>query len=354
MRKIIHCDCDCFYAAIEMRDDPSLQYLPVAVGGASDRRGVIATCNYLARSYGVRSAMPTAHAKKLCPSLLVLPPAMDKYRLAAQQVRTVFQRYTRLIEPLSLDEAYLDVSETRHYSGSATLIAQAIRQQVKAEVGISISAGVAPNKFLAKVASDWNKPDGLMVVTPDQAAPFARQLPVEKIHGVGRVMAQRLDQLGVRRCEDLLDWSQAELLASFGKFGQRLYYFARGIDDRELELSRLRKSISVEHTYAEDLPCEAAARKQTDLLLAQLVERYRQHQATPAPIRGVFVKLKSGDFQTTTVERRIDQTLPDLPLFHDLLTEAWQRLQRPVRLLGLGLRLNSEAPGAGRQLSLAL
>ena len=180
MRKIIHCDCDCFYASVEMRDDPALRGVPLAVGGASDRRGVIATCNYEARSYGVRSAMPSAHAMRLCPSLVVIPPNFEKYRAAAYQVREIFHRYTDLVEPLSLDEAYLDVSDSEHFQGSATLIARAIREAVSQEVGITISAGVAPNKFLAKVASDWDKPDGLTTITPDQVEAFVSALPVRR------------------------------------------------------------------------------------------------------------------------------------------------------------------------------
>ncbi|MDC3261519.1 DNA polymerase IV, partial [bacterium] len=187
MRKIIHCDCDCFYAAVEMRDDPSLRQYPIAIGGKSDRRGVVATCNYKAREYGVRSAMPTGQALKLCPDLVVVPGTMAKYREASMKIRQIFYRYTDKVEPLSLDEAFLDVTECTQCSGSATLIAEEIRRTIAEEVGVTASAGVASNKFLAKVASDLNKPDGQYVITPQNIAAFVKQLEVKRINGVGKV-----------------------------------------------------------------------------------------------------------------------------------------------------------------------
>lgn len=354
MRKIIHCDCDSFYASVEMRDDPSLATLPLAVGGASDRRGVIATCNYLARSYGVRSAMPTGQAKKLCPDLLVIPPSMEKYRRVALQVRQIFARYTELIEPLSLDEAYLDVSDSDHCQGSATLIAQAIRRAVEAEVGITISAGVAPNKFLAKVASDWNKPNGLKVIRPDEAATFAAALPVERIHGVGKVMARRLHEAGLFTGRDLEALSLPELVTRYGRFGQHLFHCARGEDNRPVVVSRPRKSVSVEHTYREDIETEEAAQIQTQALLEELKQRLQRSNTNIDAICGAFVKLKSRDFQITTVDRRVDAAVPPSDVYRDLLSQAWQRLNMPVRLIGLGLRFKTEEhDGSGfKQLSL--
>ena len=183
MRKIIHCDCDCFYAAVEMRDDASLRLLPIAIGGKADRRGVVATCNYNAREFGIRSAMPTAHALRLCPDLVVIPGTMAKYREAAHHIRQIFYRYTDKVEPLSLDEAYLDVTDCEECQGSATLIAQQIREVIAQEVGVTASAGVAPNKFLAKVASDLNKPDGQYVITPKGVDEFVKTLEVKRIFG---------------------------------------------------------------------------------------------------------------------------------------------------------------------------
>ena len=199
-RKIIHCDCDCFYAAVEMRDNPALAELPLAVGGQPDRRGVIATCNYVARRYGVRSAMSSAQAVQRCPDLLILPPSMDKYRAASRTILAIYRDYTPLVQPLSLDEAYLDVTDSPHCRGSATLMAEEIRTRIRQEVGITASAGVGPNKFIAKIASDWNKPDGLYVVRPQDTDGFVAALPVGKLHGVGRVTAARLERLGIKTC----------------------------------------------------------------------------------------------------------------------------------------------------------
>src|SRR5688572_8550149 len=246
MRKIIHCDCDCFYAAIEMRDNPALREVPLAVGGRPDQRGVVATCNYEARRYGIHSAMATAQALKLCPHLVVIPPAMDKYRAASKQILAIYHDYTDLVEPLSLDEAYLDVSESTHCKGSATLIAQEIRQRIFATVGITASAGVAPNKFVAKIASDWHKPDGLCLVRPDEVDAFVAALPVKKLHGVGKVTAAKLNKLGAETCGDLRSWTLADLEQHFGRFGTRLHDLCRGIDEREVSTSRERKSISTE------------------------------------------------------------------------------------------------------------
>jgi ABC-type polysaccharide/polyol phosphate export permease len=203
MRKIIHCDCDCFFAAVEMRDNPEYRGIPLAVGGSSDRRGVIATCNYEARKFGVRSAMPTKTALRLCPHLKVIPGNMAKYKEVSQQIMEIYQSVTSLIEPLSIDEAYLDVSESSVCDGNATEIAKYLRQEVEAATGITISAGVAPNKFLAKIASDWRKPNGLFVIKPHQIERFLEALPVDRLHGVGKKTAERLQQRGIHTCLDL-------------------------------------------------------------------------------------------------------------------------------------------------------
>ena len=346
-RKIIHCDCDCFYASVEMRDDPRLRGRPIAIGGKASRRGVIATCNYEARAYGVHSAMPTATALQRCPQLILVPPNMDKYRHVAAQIREIFSRYSELIEPLSLDEAYLDVSESPHFQGSASRIAEAIRQAVAREVGITISAGVAPNKFLAKIASDWQKPDGLTVIRPDQVDDFVRALPVTKIHGVGKVMATKLAALGIETCEQLQGWSELALVERFGRFGRQLYGYARGVDARPVKAERQRKSLSVERTFAEDLsPGEAA-----DAALAQLIDELqrRLQPHSEQAIAGAFVKLKSREFKVTTIELRQEGKL-DPACLPPLMIQAWARLHSPVRLIGVGVRF--AAPVEQQQLSL--
>ncbi|WP_159880264.1 DNA polymerase IV [Aquitalea denitrificans] len=338
-RKIIHVDCDCFYAAIEMRDNPALRDIPLAVGGQPDSRGVIATCNYIARRFGVHSAMSSARALRLCPQLLILPPDMARYRTASQQIMAIYERYTPLIEPLSLDEAYLDVSTQPHEQGSATLMATAIRRQIQAEVGITASAGIAPNKFLAKIASDWNKPDGQFVIRPQDVDHFVLSLPVEKIHGVGKVTAAHLKKLGIHRCSELRQWEVVDLMRHFGRFGERLYALARGQDDRPVSTDRSRKSISVEETYVQDLPDLSACLDKLPELMAKLQGRIAR--AENPPFKGLSVKLKFADFSQTTAEQTGRQlTAAD---YTELLGIAFERGQRPVRLVGVGVRLADEA-----------
>ncbi len=339
IRKIIHCDCDCFYAAVEMRDDPALRGRPLAVGGRADQRGVIATCNYEARKFGVRSAMATAQAIKRCPELLVLPPAMEKYRIASKQILAIYRDYTPLVEPLSLDEAYLDVTDATHCQGSATRIAQEIRVRIADTVGITASAGVAPNKFVAKIASDWNKPDGMFVVRPHEVDDFVATLPVEKLFGVGKVTAAKLKRLGAHTCTDLRRWSFADLYRQFGKFGERLYELCRGIDQRDVCATQERKSVSVEETYVQDLPDLAACMQQLPILLDSLDKRIKRAGAEPH-IGKLFIKIRFADFQRTTAEC-IGNTM-DATVFATLLETGFQRGQRPVRLLGAGVRLQEE------------
>jgi len=336
LRKIIHCDCDCFYAAVEMRDDPSLVNLPIAIGGKSDRRGVVATCNYKARQFGVRSAMPTGQALKLCPDLVVIPGTMAKYREAALQIRQIFYRYTDKVEPLSLDEAYLDVTDCTECHGSATLIAEEIRQVISREVGVTASAGIAPNKFLAKVASDLNKPNGQFVITPDNVESFVEKLEVKRIFGVGKVTNEKLRRLGIVTCGDLQQRTLIELVDKFGVFGKRLHDLSFGRDEREVNADSRRKSLSVEHTYSDDLQDIAACKGKLADLLVELRSRLRRVD-TDYLVTKQFIKMKFNDFTTTTVER---QVFPGLPAdsFAQLCDQAWERGARPVRLLGIGVR----------------
>lgn len=347
--KIIHCDCDCFFAAVEMRDDPALRGRPVAVGGDASRRGVIATCNYEARRYGVHSAMASATARKLCRDLIIIPGNMDKYRTVSQQVRRIFLDYTELVEPLSLDEAYLDVSDSTACKGSATLIAREIRRRVRDEVGITISAGIAPNKFLAKIASDWHKPDGQFAITPEQVDAFMLTLPVRKIHGVGKVTAQKMQLLGIETCADLQRYSLLELLDLFGSFGERLHALCRGCDDRKIQPRHERKSVSVEQTYAQDLPAVEQCLAALPALYEDLQQRLAA-QRTPLRIGKQFVKLKFNDFVSTTVEQVA--SAPDLEALLALCRTGFERGNKPVRLLGLGVRTRPAEPG--NQLELPL
>ena len=348
IRKILHADCDCFYAAVEMRDNPRLRELPLAIGGSAERRGVIATCNYPARAFGIHSAMPTARAMRLCPHLVLLPGDFVKYREVSLQIQAIFHELTPLVEPLSLDEAFLDVTEVSRFSGSATWMARWLKAECLARTGITISVGAAPTKFLAKIASDWEKPDGLTVIAPAQVDSFLRPLPVKALHGVGPATGARLDALGITTCEELRGLALERLVEEFGKFGKRLYELARGIDDRPVRVERERKSISVETTFARDLPDLATSREALVPLCERLEERLARHGHPP--LAGLVVKVRFDDFSLTTLESR--GLAPCLESFDRLLAQAWERGRRPVRLLGVGARLLPEA--GRRQLALAL
>ena len=342
MRKIIHCDCDCFYASVEMRDEPSLVGHPVAVGGRAQTRGVIAACNYEARAFGVHSAMSTARALQLCPRLILLPPDFERYRAASRQILDIYRDYTPLVEPLSLDEAYLDVTGVERCRGSATLMAQEIRGRILAEVGITASAGIAPNKFIAKVASDWNKPNGQFAVRPEEVDAFGAALPVKKIFGVGKVTAARLQGRGVHTCADLRAWSVAELTQAFGSFGASLYRLCRGVDERAVRPDRARKSLSVETTYVTDLPDLAACQAALPALIAEFRTRFGRAREARAVHKAV-VKIKFSDFTQTTAE--CVAQAPDDGVWQALLGSAYARKARPVRLLGVGVRfVDAEQP----------
>ncbi len=335
-RKIIHVDCDCFYAAVEVRDDPRLRGRPVAVGGDPNRRGVIATCNYPARDFGVRSAMASSQALRLCPELVILRPDFDKYRRVSGQIQDIFRTFTNIIEPLSLDEAFLDVSESPLHANSATRIAEAIRQKVRTTLGITASAGVAPNKFLAKVASDWNKPDGLFVIPPGRVEAFVATLPVKRISGVGRVTEDKLAALGVQTCGDLQGLSRLDLAHHFGSVGERLYHLARGEDDRPVQTSRRRKSVSVEKTYHEDKRNLTDWLRELDDLLERLEQRIARLDAHYI-IQGLTVKVRYNDFRIVSADQGGERV--ERAPFERLLTQLWERHPAPARLLGVGVRL---------------
>ena len=345
-RAIIHLDMDCFYAQIEVRDRPELRGKPVGVGGSRDRRGVLTTCNYEARKFGVRSAMPTFMALQRCPKLIVLPTRFDVYRREAAVIRGILQRFTPLVEPLSLDEAYLDVSA---HPGAPGPLAQVIRDMIFQKTNLTSSAGIGPNKLIAKIASEVKKPNGQFEVTAEEVPDFMRELPVRKLWGIGEVTERKLEQLNVKTCGDLQRFSRVELQELFGKFGSELYDLSRGIDDRPVEPDRERKSLSNEETFATDLKSLGECQTKLGELFGELMAELAQKE----PVRTVakiFVKLKFADFTRTTIERA--GFPPTLENFRTLLVEAFGRTGKNVRLMGIGVRFAELTPCDAVQLKL--
>jgi len=331
-RAIIHLDMDCFYAAIEVRDRPELRGKPVGVGGARDRRGVLTTCNYEARKFGVRSAMPTYMALQRCPKLIVLPTRFDVYRREAAVIRGILHRFTALVEPLSLDEAYLDVSA---HLGAPGALAEVMRNLIFQKTKLTASAGIGPNKLVAKIASDLKKPNGQFEVAPNEVAEFMAALPVRKIWGIGAVTEQKLQERGITTCGQLQRFSRLELQNIFGKFGVELYDLSRGIDERPVEPDRERKSLSTEETFSSDLETLAACEQKLEELFAEMMADLAQKEANRT-VTKIFVKLKFADFTRTTVERA--GRAPSLGEYRALLAEAFARTGKNVRLLGVGVR----------------
>ncbi|MCG9543382.1 DNA polymerase IV [Vibrio sp. Isolate33] len=338
VRKIIHVDMDCFYAAVEMRDNPSYRNRPLAVGGHEKQRGVLSTCNYEARKFGVRSAMPTGKALQLCPNLLVVPGRMSVYVEISKKIREIFSRYTSVIEPLSLDEAFLDVTDSKQCHGSATLIAESIRRDIWNELNLTASAGIAPIKFLAKVASDMNKPNGQFVIPPQDVQAVIDELPLEKIPGVGKVSIEKLHQAGLFTCKDIKESDYRDLLLKFGRQGASLWKRSHGIDDREVIIERERKSVGVERTFTQNISTYAECWQVIeDKLFPELETRLEKASPSKAIIKQ-GIKLKFADFQQTTIEH-IHASL-DREHFKELLSEILKRQQgREIRLLGLSVML---------------
>ncbi|MEZ9885627.1 DNA polymerase IV [Vibrio splendidus] len=338
VRKIIHVDMDCFYAAVEMRDNPSYRNRPLAVGGHEKQRGVLSTCNYEARKFGIRSAMPTGKALQLCPNLLVVPGRMSVYVEISKKIREIFSRYTSIIEPLSLDEAFLDVTDSKQCHGSATLIAEAIRQDIWNELNLTASAGIAPIKFLAKVASDMNKPNGQFVIPPQDVQAVIDELPLEKIPGVGKVSIEKLHQAGFFTCKDIKESDYRDLLLRFGRQGASLWKRSHGVDDREVIIERERKSVGVERTFTQNISTYAECWQVIeDKLFPELETRLEKASPSKAIIKQ-GIKLKFADFQQTTIEH-IHASL-DREHFKELLSEILKRQQgREIRLLGLSVML---------------
>ena len=353
-RKIIHIDMDAFYASVAQRDYPELAGKPVIVGGRPDSRGVVAAASYEARRFGIRSAMPASRAYRLCPQAVFIKPDFARYRDVSRQIHAIFHQFTALIEPLSLDEAYLDVSESTAYHGSATWLAEAIRGQIQAQTGLTASAGVSFNKFLAKLASDENKPNGLCVITPAQAEAFIAPMDVGRFHGIGPKTREKMQQLGIYTGHDLRQVERTVLEAHFGKAGGFYYHIARGQDPRPVRADRIRKSIGHEQTFAEDLTDPADMRA----ALAQLAEKVatKLQQKNQAG-QTVTLKVRFADFSIRT---RSTQARPAIMQAGALLDHAQRLLEKtpatekPVRLLGIAVSHLTSVDDARRQASLPL
>jgi DNA polymerase-4 len=336
LRKIIHVDMDAFFASVEQRDDPSLRGRPVAVGGSSGR-GVVAAASYEARLFGVKSAMPSVTAKRLCPDLIFCKSRFDVYREVSGQIREIFKRHTPLVEPLSLDEAYLDVTADLNGVGSATRIAEMIRGEIRAATQLTASAGVSYNKFLAKLASDQNKPDGLCVIRPGEGAAFVQSLPVRRFHGVGPKGAEKMARLGIETGADLAAKDREWLGAHFGSFGDYLYRAARGIDLRPVRSSRTRKSVGGERTFSEDIHAPDELRDTLERIVDIVWERIENNGAKG---KTVTLKLKYNDFRIQTRARTLPRVVEDKAAFAEaarILLEDALPLPLPIRLMGLTL-----------------
>jgi DNA polymerase-4 len=353
-RKIIHIDMDAFFASVEQRDNPELRGKPVAVGGSRER-GVVAAASYEARTFGVHSAMPSVTAKRRCPGLIFVTPRFDVYKAVSLQIREIFAEYTPLVEPLSLDEAYLDVTENLKSIASATEIAEDIRAKIRQETKLTASAGVSYNKFLAKLASDYRKPDGLFAITPKMGAAFVEKLPVEKFHGVGPATTAKMNRLGIATCLDLRAQTLPFLQQHFGKSGPYYYWIARGVDERPVRADRVRKSVGAENTFAQDLHAFEPMREALEPIIAKV---WRHCQATGIRGRTVTLKVKFADFQQITRSKSVGDaiySLADLECLSLGLLEPLLPTEKEVRVLGISLSSLTQAQSTERrQLSLVL
>ena len=334
-KKIIHIDMDSFYASVEIAEKPHLRNKPVAVAGSSETRGVVTTCNYEARKFGVRSAMPSITAKKLCPNIIFIPVHMDKYRDISSEIHKIFKCYTKIIEPVSLDEAYLDVTLSKYCGGDPTLMASQIRSKIFNDLKITASAGIAPNKFLSKIASEWNKPNGQYCITISMIDEFMFSLPVRKIIGVGEKTEKKLNSISVRTCGDLQNISLIDLKSNFGKFGSTLYNLCRGIDERDVVSDRDSKSLSVEDTYAIDLKSREKCIIELMKIFKKLQQRLDEKKYIDKKIKSCFIKVKYNDFKTSSHQTIC--VLPKIENYLKLLDKAIKKKSKPIRLLGVGV-----------------
>jgi DNA polymerase-4 len=340
-RKIIHVDMDAFYASVEQLDNPQLRGKPVAVGG-NEIRGVVSAASYEARKFGVRSAMSGYLAKKNCPDLIFVRPRFDRYKEISNKIRKIFHEYTDLVEPLSLDEAYLDVTQNKKGNPSATLIAQEIRKRIYEELGLTASAGISVNKFVAKIASDYNKPNGQKTVNPDEVISFLEELPIRKFYGVGKVTTEKMYRLGIFTGLDLKGKSIEFLEKHFGKSGKFYYYVVRGIHNSEVKSEHIAKSVATEHTFNENLSSEIFMLEKLEIIAGELERRLKKYQIAG---KTVTLKIKYSDFTLQTRSKTLPYFISDKALLFETTKELLfqERMKNSVRLLGISLNnLNTE------------
>jgi DNA polymerase-4 len=336
MRKIIHIDMDAFFASVEQLDNPELRGKPVAVGGSGERH-VVAAASYEARKFGVRSAMPSVTARKLCPGLIFVRHRFERYQEISEQVFEIFREYTNLVEPLSIDEAFLDVTNDKKGICSASLIARSIKDEIKIRTGLTASAGISVNKFLAKIASDINKPDGICLIPPENAEKFIEELPIEKFYGIGKVTAERMHKLGIHSGYDLKQWDLLSLIRNFGKAGKFYFDIVRGIDERPVEINSERKSIGTELTYEKDLTTRFEIIAELYKVEKELMERI-EHSGTTG--RTVTLKVKFSDFRQITRSRTLQNYISNFQTLHEEVTEIRKSLNlegTKIRLLGVSI-----------------
>lgn len=337
LKKIIHVDMDAFFAAVEQRDKPEYKNKPIIVGGKPNSRGVVATCSYEARKYGIHSAMPSSQAYRLCPQAIFVKPRFEAYQEASAIIRQIFSEYTALYEPLSLDEAYLDVTNSSSHHGSATLIAKAIKQSIVKRTQLIASAGISYNKFLAKIASDMDKPDGLYLITPEQGSRFVAELEVRKFHGVGKATEKKMHALGIKTGNDLKKQSLPFLLQAFGKTGQYYYNISRGIDYRPVNNHRASKSVGVETTFQVDIKDRHHVLQHLHQLLDKALKKLHDKQLSAQTLT---IKIKYHDFVQITRSRTLSGSIPEAKEADSIIEELLKNTsigQRKVRLLGVTL-----------------
>lgn len=339
-RKIIHIDMDSFYASVEIRDRPQLMNKPVAVAGSSDTRGVITTCNYAAREFGIRSAMPSVTAKKLCPQLIFLPVDMKKYQTVSNEIHNIFKCYTKIIEPVSLDEAYLDVTNSDYCNGNPVMMALQIRKKIFVDLKITASAGIASNKFLAKIASEWNKPNGQCVIYDEDVENFISDLSIRKINGVGEKTEKKLLNIGIKTFSDLQKLEIKKLINIFGKYGEQLYYLCRGIDKKPVEYNRISKSLSVEDTYSDDIRSLDKSLIELKNIYEKLLLRLQHKNKKDNAIKSCFVKIKFNDFKVVSNQKSC--SVCEFEIFKNLLVRICKNNNKPIRLIGVGVQFRND------------